>query len=155
MAGKWDVGMATPEHTPRGRGYDSSLSFFYHCNDYYNFTVDDDFGAGPHSCREMNNNPHGKSPSDLSMDESIVDLWVSVTGGAEGPAWGINNSLAQCNAGNAAFTRSDPDSADECRYEDAIFRDHTVAAIKEHDFTNQPLFIFYVSTCTAAPVLCI
>jgi hypothetical protein len=59
--------MATPDHTPRvisthvllyvtfhlmllllvslqGRGYDSSLSFFYHCNDYYNFTVDDDFG---------------------------------------------------------------------------------------------------------------
>jgi arylsulfatase B len=29
---------ATPDHTPRGRGYDASLSFFYHCNDYYNFT---------------------------------------------------------------------------------------------------------------------
>jgi arylsulfatase I/J len=22
MVGKWDVGMATPDHTPRGRGYD-------------------------------------------------------------------------------------------------------------------------------------
>ena len=34
-----DVGMATPDHTPGGRGYDSSLSYFYHTNDYWNFTV--------------------------------------------------------------------------------------------------------------------
>jgi arylsulfatase A-like enzyme len=30
--GKWDVGQATPDHTPRGRGYDSSLIFFMHEN---------------------------------------------------------------------------------------------------------------------------
>ena len=28
--GKWDAGMATPEHTPRGRGYDSSFGYFHH-----------------------------------------------------------------------------------------------------------------------------
>lgn len=28
--GKWDVGMATPKHTPQGRGYDTSLNYFEH-----------------------------------------------------------------------------------------------------------------------------
>lgn len=25
--GKWDAGMSTPDHTPRGRGFDSSLGY--------------------------------------------------------------------------------------------------------------------------------
>jgi arylsulfatase B len=33
--GKWDVGMATPKHTPKGRGYDTSLNYFEHKNDYF------------------------------------------------------------------------------------------------------------------------
>ena len=28
--GKWDVGMASPRHTPHGRGYDTSLNYFEH-----------------------------------------------------------------------------------------------------------------------------
>lgn len=48
--GKWDNGMATPDQTPRGRGYDSALLYFYHENDFWNYTVDDDGGAGPKSC---------------------------------------------------------------------------------------------------------
>ena len=32
-AGKWDVGMATEDHTPRGRGFDRSIIYFHHCND--------------------------------------------------------------------------------------------------------------------------
>ena len=35
MVGKWDARMATSDHTPKGRGFDSSLSYFYHANDYY------------------------------------------------------------------------------------------------------------------------
>eukprot|EP00729_Bicosta_minor_P001083 gene1083-4901_t len=37
-----DAGMATPDHTPQGRGYDSSLGYFCHCNDYWN----ENCGAG-------------------------------------------------------------------------------------------------------------
>jgi arylsulfatase I/J len=33
-SGKWDVGMATSDHLPAGRGYESSLFYFHHCNDY-------------------------------------------------------------------------------------------------------------------------
>jgi arylsulfatase B len=35
MVGKWDAGMATPDHTPIGRGYTSWLGYFHHANDYY------------------------------------------------------------------------------------------------------------------------
>jgi len=35
MFGKWDAGMATPDHTPQGRGYDTSLNYFHHANDYW------------------------------------------------------------------------------------------------------------------------
>ena len=32
QVGKWDAGMATPHHTPQGRGYDTSLTYFGHGN---------------------------------------------------------------------------------------------------------------------------
>jgi hypothetical protein len=37
--GKWDAGMATPDHTPEGRGYDQSLIYFHHANDYWQYTT--------------------------------------------------------------------------------------------------------------------
>jgi arylsulfatase I/J len=33
--GKWDAGMATPQHIPRGRGFSNSLVYFHHENDYF------------------------------------------------------------------------------------------------------------------------
>merc|ERR1740138_1627290 len=35
QVGKWDAGMATPSHTPKGRGYDTSLTYFSHGNWMY------------------------------------------------------------------------------------------------------------------------
>ncbi|CAE7881312.1 ARSB, partial [Symbiodinium necroappetens] len=35
LVGKWDAGMATPLHTPLGKGYDSWLGYFQHANDYW------------------------------------------------------------------------------------------------------------------------
>merc|ERR1711988_1427470 len=32
QVGKWDAGMTTPKHTPKGRGYDTSLNYFGHGN---------------------------------------------------------------------------------------------------------------------------
>ena len=39
QVGKWDAGMATPDHTPMGRGFDTSFGYFHHSNDYYNETT--------------------------------------------------------------------------------------------------------------------
>ena len=35
VVGKWNVGTATYDHTPEGRGFDSSLIYFSSSNDYY------------------------------------------------------------------------------------------------------------------------
>ena len=37
--GKWDAGMATAQHTPHGRGYDQSLIYYHHANDYWQYTT--------------------------------------------------------------------------------------------------------------------
>ena len=37
--GKWDAGMATPAHTPRGRGFDTSLGYFEHKNDQWTLGI--------------------------------------------------------------------------------------------------------------------
>ena len=63
QVGKWDAGMATPTHIPNGRGFDSSLCYFHHDNDFYNETAS--------KC--------GKTP--------IVDLW-----GIKTPAVGLNGT---------------------------------------------------------------
>ena len=35
QVGKWDAGMGTLDHTPKGRGYDTSFGYFHHANDYW------------------------------------------------------------------------------------------------------------------------
>jgi hypothetical protein len=35
QVGKWDAGMATVDHTPKGRGYDTSFGYFHHANGTY------------------------------------------------------------------------------------------------------------------------
>ena len=66
MAGKWDAGMATMDHTPRGRGYSQSIHYFHHDNDYW----DSDTGT--------------------CDTKSIHDLWLNKDG-REGPASTIAN----------------------------------------------------------------
>ncbi len=36
---RWDAGMATFEHSPRGRGYDESLYYYHHANSYWTYTL--------------------------------------------------------------------------------------------------------------------
>ena len=67
QVGKWDAGMATPDHTPMGRGFDSSFGYYHHANDYYTEN------AG--SC-EYENKRHNP-----------VDLWDT-----DHPATGINGT---------------------------------------------------------------
>ena len=62
--GKWDAGMATPKHTPEGRGYMSSLNYWSHKNDFWTMVSDQSGCAGP----------------------DIVDLWQA-NASAAGVAW--------------------------------------------------------------------
>ena len=40
MVGKWHAGVATPDHAPAGRGFDTSLFYFAAANDYWDSTPD-------------------------------------------------------------------------------------------------------------------
>lgn len=66
ITGKYDAGMVTYQHTPLGRGFDSSLIYFEHKIDYYNHTL---------------------MQSTCQMYNPIVDLWDG-----NGPAKNISNN---------------------------------------------------------------
>ena len=63
QVGKWDAGMATVDHIPTGRGFESSFGYFHHDNDYYTEVVSNCNGTG------------------------IVDLWDT-----DKPAHGVNGT---------------------------------------------------------------
>jgi arylsulfatase B len=67
--GKWDLGIATPGHTPRGRGFNSSLVYFEHMNEQYTQKI---FPGGT-ACTLYN--------------PTITDLWDG-----NGPATGLNGT---------------------------------------------------------------
>lgn len=71
MAGKWDAGMATPTHTPHGRGYSSSLSYFHHGNSYWTQQT------GDKTCG------------------TLVDLYNTSQ-----PAWGMNSTRGHIDHNN-------------------------------------------------------
>lgn len=62
---KWDAGMATPDHTPEGRGFETSFGYFHHANDYYSQAAFED----------------------TFCKQNITDLWNT-----DKPAYGINGT---------------------------------------------------------------
>ena len=72
LVGKWDIGMATEQHHPRARGYDSWFGYWHHSNDYYQQTVE--------TCKL----------------KKIKDLW-RYNSSVDGPARGDANA-ADCTA---------------------------------------------------------
>jgi arylsulfatase I/J len=73
QVGKWDAGMATHDHTPMGRGFNSSFGFFRHTNDYFTEVTAVDVTATV--C-----NKTGPGPE-------LVDLWDT-----DKPATGVNGT---------------------------------------------------------------
>ena len=69
--------MATPDHTPHGRGYMTALHYYHHANDYYTSVTNDCSGVG------------------------VVDLWQTNIdrAGFQGPANQYNNTC--CNPGHS------------------------------------------------------
>lgn len=68
--GKWDVGMASPKHTPRGRGYDTSLNYFEHKNDYWTQAC-----LQSACCRQYLNEEEQSAQSVHDATDTIFDLW--------------------------------------------------------------------------------
>jgi len=150
--GKWDAGMATPDHTPHGRGYQTALNYFHHCNDYWSFT-------------------DGGCPVPYSGGDKvpIVDLWKAGGGAGEGrlgegrlgegPAWGANNTCVR-DCGCGCSVEVGPPA--ECAagplgdpwwggYEDSLFEKHALALVEGHD-AAVPLFLFFAPHIVHTPL---
>jgi len=113
--GKWDAGMATPFHTPLGRGYHKSLAYFHHRNDYWtSFTIPAQQPNDDTTCPGF---PKDHGPRDLWEDDH--------------PA---TDKVSPANCSQA--------SQEGCKYEDQVFAQHVYDAILSHN-TSQPLFVFW------------
>eukprot|EP01050_Picozoa_sp_SAG11_P004972 SAG11_NODE_333_length_10574_cov_7.889451_4_plen_163_part_00 len=140
-AGKWDAGMATPDHLPAGRGYESSLIYFHHCNDYWTFGTP--FSTCQPDERELmidlwNDPPYTDNPNTLAIG---------------GPAKEFMNSPActdttQLPVGNA--TAGNTTSV----YEDELFenRVHYVLRNAKKNVGDKPLFVFWATHIVHGPL---
>lgn len=126
MAGKWDAGMATPTHTPRGRGYQSSVNYFYHQTDYWTFTAEPWMS---HGCA-----PAGAGPN--SSVSPVLDLWIGDDTG-EHPGLTLQPSTRCAAPDNSPFPLSN-----ECLYEDLLFERTALQWIQSHS-SDKPLFLFW------------
>jgi len=163
--GKWDAGMATPDHTPAGRGYDTSLSYFHHANDYWTF-------ATPAFCT-FPNTANGDSDDDSDDDGNgkdtaatprapvklqMRDLWnyepdpPTSTAYPGRPAASLQNS-----DGCRQKTQSPPAGAGTnwtCVYEDEIFEARVNQTIENHApiAPTTPLFLFWAAHVAHGPL---
>ena len=130
LVGKWDIGMATDDHTPAARGYDTFLGYFHHTNDYWSHsegTCSDNISRDPGVNKEVDSTTVG-----------MYDLWRSNLT-YNGPAYELTNG-ADCSDANQS-----PDGQ-ICRYEDDILLDEVLKVISTHDKTHAsstPLFLVY------------
>jgi arylsulfatase I/J len=131
FAGKWDCGMATPDMTPHGRGYDTSLFYFHHDNDYWTEQVR--ASDHTHLCP--------------GQQQQLVDLYEN-----DGPARGLNNTI-DCKSDRLPYPVGEDGKTTpaHCRFEDEVFLDFVVDTIHKHDMTK-PLFLFWAAHSIHGPL---
>ncbi|CAE8591720.1 unnamed protein product [Polarella glacialis] len=119
--------MATPEHTPDGRGYDSWIGFFQHANDYW-----------------RNNMPMQATGEIDNCLNKFKDLFMHNATYRGGVQDGISYS-PKC--------LKDPEAHIEC-YEEYLFKMRALAIIHEHGAskTESPLFLFYAFHLVHTPL---
>ena len=122
--GKWDVGMATPKHTPYGRGYETSLNYFEHKNDYWTQECAQSICCKPESSTENNNARSADYAHDEYQNLSITDLWDT-----NEPARDLNGT----------------------DYEEFLFLRRMLHILDEHNH-SEPLFLFYAPHVAHCPL---
>lgn len=131
--GKWDVGMATPEHTPLGRGYESWLGYYQHANDYFTKTTSL-FATG-----EIDN---------CLNDASFLNITRPSTGELfEGNGF---RDLSLLNASFRGGVRNGAALANTT-YEEDVFKQHALSLVGAHD-PSVPLFLFYAFHLVHSPL---
>jgi arylsulfatase I/J len=139
FVGKWDVGFATAGHTPHGRGYHSSLAYFYQVNDYWTQAF---VGSEAASCERNTSTP----PSQYR------DLWRDT-----GPARSENGTAYEEVLFEAELMRSLKEYESKHLLRRADGTDGTTDSTVEADEadgeseTPPPLFLHYAPHLVHSP----
>eukprot|EP00039_Didymoeca_costata_P007163 m.96923 g.96923 ORF g.96923 m.96923 type:complete len:570 (+) comp13570_c0_seq7:39-1748(+) len=148
--GKWDCGMATTRHTPQGRGYDTSMFYFHHMEDYWQNWFQNSNGNTNFfpDCKE-------KYPN-----VQIRDLWKQ-NETYSGPARTSINMSQSCSVGvfdlctNVDQCHPWPgypgDQASGCTNVDETFTGEVLNVISKHD-PSDPLFLFWAPHALHSPL---
>ena len=132
FAGKWDAGMATPQHTPSGRGYESTLHYFHHANDYWTF-------RGTGNCKGAKGSVE------------MADLWNMRPSPPQMPWYG-RGAKEYMNDAQCTDAHQRPGKAGgACVYEDILFEERIKQTIEAHD-TKGPLFAFWATHIVHGPL---
>jgi arylsulfatase B len=124
LSGKADgFGMATREHVPAGRGFESALGYFAHANDYYNYTVGPKEIAAQYPCLGQIVTPFNGT--------DVIDQW---------------EDFHNANRPPAKFAQCDKSKAQNCPYEDDVLVNRAVDVINGFDQTDPHAPLFLVAT---------
>ena len=124
FVGKWDAGMATPDHLPINRGYQTSLHYFHHANDYFTEKTHNVSDTCPHDVYPM------------LGGGCFTDMWDTAT-----PAAGQNGS-APLNGTASHQSIGYSVTGPEEDYEEYKFKRRVMSTIETHD-VSKPLFMCY------------
>eukprot|EP00401_Gymnodinium_catenatum_P073526 CAMPEP_0117618780 /NCGR_PEP_ID=MMETSP0784-20121206/86278_1 /TAXON_ID=39447 /ORGANISM="" /LENGTH=601 /DNA_ID=CAMNT_0005422651 /DNA_START=49 /DNA_END=1850 /DNA_ORIENTATION=- len=129
MVGKWDVGMATPDHTPAGRGYDSSLVYFHHTNDLWNFNSEE-------MCKSKDGH-----------HISVKDLWHHDSDETSFPGEAARSFVNDDACRRTSKLEDIERMVGRCQYEEELFSDRVAHLITRHQKRNgaDPFFIFWAT----------
>ena len=166
MTGKWDAGMATPRHTPQGRGYQEFYGYFQHANNYVS--------AELRSCRASAAASLLQPIANVPFQYFLMHVQppfahAQWTKGVDLPSTGevdiCLNHFTDLNIQNATYrggeldparldgSCSDSAAADPACYESAIFREQGLRVIRGHDrATMGPLFYLHAFHLVHTPL---
>ena len=105
FAGKWDVGFATQGHIPHGRGYNSSLGYFFQINDYWTQGMVGSEGSGCAAAKVdlwMDEQPasdlNGTAYEEVLFEKHLHDAIATFAAGPmkDGRNYTRNPSIACC-----------------------------------------------------------
>ena len=150
--GKWHAGFASSQHTPLGRGFDSSIAYLWAYNGYLHGWAEQGCPQYP-GLVAYPSDANGTLPSPPASrsarctEQSVVarhlahvtDLWRTENG-AEGPAHGVNASMNGFG------------------YEEAFFLSEAQTVIAGHgaalaaETTAAPLFLYYAMHLLHSPL---
>eukprot|EP00929_Paragymnodinium_shiwhaense_P063511 TRINITY_DN3171_c0_g1_i1.p1 TRINITY_DN3171_c0_g1~~TRINITY_DN3171_c0_g1_i1.p1 ORF type:complete len:758 (+),score=208.06 TRINITY_DN3171_c0_g1_i1:112-2274(+) len=122
--GKWDAGMATPERTPIGKGYETWFGYYQHANDYW--TKGSAFQAT------------GEIDNCLSLFTDISMKNATYSGGV------FDQKILRPDC-------KEDDGPNPPCYEEVAFKERAKEIIMAHDL-KEPLFMFYSSHLLHTPL---